>query len=213
MRRLANLFFIGGAAVLLSFGLPAAENPAQSPAHIRAKAPSVYAVDAQQSKLTWTAKKVTGSHTGNITVASGQLELDKNVLKGGSFTLDTRSITVTDVTNENMNGKLVGHLKSDDFFSVEKHPTANFVISSASPKGAGKYDVTGKLTIKGITKDISFPATVAVDGGKATATATITVDRTKFDIKYRSSNFFENLGDKAIYDDFTIEVALVANAK
>lgn len=212
MRRLATLFFISGATILLSFAAPAGENPVKTATHA-AKADAVYEVDHQQSKLTWTAKKMTGSHTGAINVAAGQLQIDNNVLKGGSFTLDTRSITVTDITNANMNGKLTGHLKSDDFFSVEKHPAATFVITSAVPKGGGNYDVTGNLTIKGITNAISFPATVAVSGGKATAKATVTVDRTKFDIKYRSNNFFENLGDKAIYDDFTLDVSLVANAK
>ena len=197
---------------MMSFAVPASENPAKPATHAKA-AYAVYQVDNQQSKLTWTAKKVTGSHAGAISVSAGQLDIDKNVLKGGSFTLDTRSITVTDITNADMNGKLVGHLKSDDFFSVEKHPTATFVITSATPKGGGNYDVTGNLTIKGITNPVSFPATVTVAGGQATAKATVTVDRTKFDIKYRSKNFFENLGDKAIYDDFTLDVTLVASAK
>lgn len=211
MRRLATLFFIGGATVLMSFASPATEKPVKAAKYAAARA--VYQVDNQQSKLSWLAKKVTGSHTGNIGISAGQLELDNNVLKGGSFTLDTRSITVTDITNPEANGKLTGHLKSDDFFSVEKHPTASFVITSVTPKGAGAYDVNGKLTIKGITNAISFPADVTVAGNQATAKATIKVDRTKFDIKYRSTNFFENLGDKAIYDDFTIDVVLVANAK
>lgn len=207
MRRLATFLFIGGAAVLLSFANPATEKTVKANTHKAARA--VYHVDAQQSKLTWGAKKVTGSHAGNINIASGQLELEGSALKGGAFTLDTRSITVTDITSE----RLTNHLKSDDFFSVEKHPTATFVITSVSPKGGNNFDVTGKLTIKGITNPISFPAEVAVAGGKATAKATIKVDRTKFDIKYRSTNFFENLGDKAIYDDFTLDVELVANAK
>jgi polyisoprenoid-binding protein YceI len=207
MRTLATLFFIGGATVLMSFAHPATEKPAKAVSHKAARA--VYQVDAQASKLTWAAKKVTGAHAGNINIASGQLELDGNALKGGSFTADTRSITVTDISSE----RLTNHLKSDDFFSVEKHPTANFVITSATPKGGSNYDVTGNLTIKGITNAVSFPAEVTVAGGKATAKATLKVDRTKFDIKYRSSNFFENLGDKAIYDEFTIDVVLVANAK
>lgn len=212
MRRLATLLFISGATILMSFAAPASENPAKPAVHAK-KAYAVYQVDHQQSKLTWNAKKMTGSHAGAISVSAGQLNIDNNVLKGGAFTLDTRSITVTDITNADMNGKLVGHLKSDDFFSVEKHPTATFVITSATSKGGGNYDVTGNLTIKGITNPVSFPATVNVSGGKATAKATVTVDRTKFDIKYRSKNFFENLGDKAIYDDFTLDVTLVANAQ
>lgn len=197
MQRLAAFLFLSSAIILMAFG----------------KVATVYSVDNSQSTLSWTAKKVTGSHTGTISVTSGKLEVDNNVLKGGNFQLDTRTIAVTDIKDAGMNGKLLGHLKSDDFFAVEKHPSASFVITGAAAKGGGNYDVTGNLTIKGITKPISFPATVTVAGGKATAKATIKVDRTKFDIKYRSNNFFENLGDKAIYDDFELDVTLVANAQ
>ena len=211
MQRLAAFLFIGGATILMSFANPVTE-PTSKVVVVAPRA-TVYQVDNAQSSLSWTAKKVTGSHSGNISVSSGKLEVDKNVLKGGSFELDTRSITVTDIKDANMNGKLLGHLKSDDFFSVDKHPSASFVITSAAAKGGGNYDVNGNLTIKGITKPISFPATVTVAGGKVTAKATIKVDRTKFDIKYRSNNFFENLGDKAIYDDFELDVTLVANAQ
>lgn len=203
MQRLAALFLIGGAAALMSFVNPFSSN----------KPATVYQVDNQQSKLNWKAKKVTGEHSGTISVSEGTLELENNALKGGAFTLDTRTITVTDITNPDMNKKLVGHLKNDDFFAVDKHPSANFVITSAVPKGNGNYDVTGKLTIKSITNSITFPAHVTVANGKATAKATITVDRTKFDIKYRSGNFFENLGDKTIYDDFELDVTLVASTK
>lgn len=203
MQRLAALFLIGGAAALMSFAHPFSSN----------KPVTVYQVDNQQSKLTWKAKKMTGEHTGTISVSQGTLELDNNALKGGTFTLDTRTITVTDITNPDMNKRLVGHLKNDDFFAVDKHPSANFVITSAVPKGNGNYDVTGKLTIKNITNNITFPAQVTIANGKATAKANITIDRTKFDIKFRSKNFFENLGDKTIYDDFELDVTLVANAQ
>ncbi|GAB3989617.1 YceI family protein [Spirosoma daeguense] len=171
---------------------------------------AAYKVDAQQSKLNWTAKKVTGEHAGTAPIRSGSLVLENGKLKGGSFDIDLKALTVTDITDAGNNAKLVGHLKSEDFFSVEKHPTASFVISSATPTGDGKYDVAGKLTIKGITNDIKFPTQLKSENGKLTATANVTVDRTKYDIKYRSKNYFENIGDKAIYDDFTLDVTLVA---
>ncbi|MCF2496381.1 YceI family protein [Dyadobacter sp. CY351] len=168
-------------------------------------------VDTKSSTITWGAKKVTGTHAGSVPVESGTLIVDGNKLKGGTFVADVKSLVVTDVTDKEMNGKLTGHLKSDDFFSVEKHPQAKLVISSVTPKGGDAYDVTGKLTIKGITQDVKFPATVKADAKKVTAVAKVTVDRTKYDIKFRSSNFFENLGDKAIDNDFTLDVNLVAN--
>jgi polyisoprenoid-binding protein YceI len=169
------------------------------------------AVDTKSSKVTWGAKKVTGTHAGTVPIESGSLIVDGDKLKGGSFVADVKSLVVTDVTDAEMNGKLTGHLKSDDFFSVEKHPQAKLVISSVTPKGGDAYDVVGKLTIKGITEEVKFPATVKSDAKKVTANAKVTVDRTKYDIKFRSSNFFENLGDKAIDNDFTLDVNLVAN--
>jgi len=168
-------------------------------------------VDAKSSKIVWGAKKVTGTHAGTIPLTSGSLVVDGDKLKGGSFVFDVKNLVVTDVTDAGMNGKLTTHLKSPDFFSVEAHPEAKFVISSVTPKGAGAYEVTGKLTIKGITNDVKFPATVKSEGKKITADAKIAVDRTKYDIKFRSANFFENLGDKAIDNEFTLDVSLVAN--
>lgn len=170
-----------------------------------------FKVDPGQSKLTWLAKKVTGEHAGTIQVRSGSLDVDNNILKGGSFELDTRTISVTDIEDKENNAKLLGHLKSDDFFAVDKFGTAKFVITSAQSKGSGLYQIKGNLTIKGITNEVTFPANVTVDNNKLVAKAKIKVDRTKYDIKFRSKSFFENLGDKTIYDDFDLDIQLVAN--
>lgn len=182
-----------------------AGGPAKSKA-----ADKTLSIDAKASKVVWVGKKVTGEHTGTVPISSGTLILDKDKLKGGSFTLDTKSLTVTDLTDNDSNGKLTGHLKGNDFFAVEKFPQSKLDITSVTAKGAGVYDVTGKLTIKGITNDVTFPATVKADGKAVAATAKITVDRTKYDIKFRSTNFFENLGDKAISNDFVLDVNLIA---
>lgn len=170
-----------------------------------------YKINPEQSKLTWLAKKVTGEHAGAINVSNGSLSLDGKVLKGGSFELDTKTITVTDITDKETNAKLLGHLKGDDFFAVEKFGKATFKITSAQKTTGDNYNVKGNLTIKGITHEVSFPAVVKQEGNKVTANAKITVDRTKYDIKFRSKSFFENLGDKTIYDDFELNVQLVAN--
>lgn len=206
MNRFQYLILIVFAVALSAFRL----NQAKSEKPKNAAKAVTYKVDEQNSKVTWLAKKVTGEHSGNVKVSSGTLVLENNVLKGGSFDIDTRSISVTDVTDAEANGKLLGHLKSDDFFAVDKFPAAKFVISSVKATGAGQYDVKGKLTIKGITNDVSFPATIKTEGNKVQADAKITIDRTKYGIKFRSKNFFENLGDKTIYDDFDINVALAA---
>jgi polyisoprenoid-binding protein YceI len=168
-------------------------------------------VDLQNSKATWIGKKFTGEHTGNVRFSNGQFQVANGKLKGGSFELNLNSITVTDITDASSNAKLVGHLKGDDFFGVAKHPTASFAIVSANHINGDDYNIKGKLTIKGITQDIEFPANVKLSKDKVQARAKITVNRTKFDIKYGSKSFFDNLGDKFIYDDFELEVDLVAS--
>ncbi|MEH6309139.1 YceI family protein [Olivibacter sp. CPCC 100613] len=178
---------------------------------IKSKNAVNYKIDQQKSKITWLAKKVSGEHSGEIKIASGNLNFDGQHLIGGDFILDTRSISVTDVKDKETNGKLVGHLKNDDFFAVEKFPEARFVITNVKKKSDGLYDVQGNLTIKGITKPISFSATTKVVDQQIVANAKIRVNRTDYGIKFRSTNFFENLGDKAIYDDFDLQVNLVAN--
>lgn len=176
-------------------------------------APVKYKADTSASTLNWHAKKVTGEHFGTVPVSTGELLVDNGVVKSGSFEIDVAALTVTDLTDKGMNDKLTGHLKSDDFFSVEKFPKANFVISSVTKKSGNDYTVKGKLTIKGKTDDVEFPATIVTAGKQLTATAKIVVDRTKYDIRYGSKKFFDNIGDKAIYDDFELDLKLVANAE
>ncbi len=167
---------------------------------------TTYSVDTKASKVYWTGKKVTGEHTGYINLAGGEVFVDGTAVTGANLNLDVTSIEVTDLQGE-WKDKLVGHLKSDDFFSAEKHPVANFKITSY------KNDkVTGDLTIKGITNEVSFPAEVKVDGDALTASGTASIDRTKWDIKYRSGKFFSDLGDNMIHDEFEIKFELKATA-
>lgn len=168
-------------------------------------APKVVNVNKSASSVAWLAKKVTGEHNGTVGISAGALNVDGNKLVGGNFTIDLKSIKDLDITDANYNQKFIGHISSGDFFEVEKFPTATFVIT----KVAGNQ-VTGNLTVKGITKSITFPAEIAVKGGKVTAKANITIDRTDFNIRYGSKKFFESIGDKAIYDDFALTVSLVS---
>lgn len=172
---------------------------------------ATYKVDAAKSSLTWVGKKVTGEHTGNINVKEGAFVVDANKVTGGQFTFDMNSMTCTDLADKDYNAKLMGHLKGDDFFSTVKHPTSTFKITKVTPKGGDLYDITGNMTIKGITNAVNFPATVKMVGNQITAMGKATLDRTKYDIRYGSKSFFENIGDKAIYDDFTIDMKLAAN--
>ncbi len=169
-----------------------------------------YKVEAGKSKVEWLAKKVTGQHNGTVALTSGNLVVSGDKITGGSFTVDMTSIVCLDLTGE-WNGKLVGHLKSDDFFSVENNPSSKFEITKVV-ESAGNTTIEGNLTIKGITKPISFPASVSKKGNIIVAIATIKIDRTKYDIKYGSKSFIEGIGDKAIDDDFELKVNLVASA-
>lgn len=168
-------------------------------------------VNVEKSNIAWNGYKVTGSHNGNIQLKSGNLDFDGDKLVGGAFDIDMASITCNDLEGE-WNQKLVGHLKSDDFFSVDKYPTAKFVITQVVSRGTpGDYKIVGDLTIKGITKEIKFLANVKEEDGQKVATAEIKVDRSEFNVRFGSGSFFDNLGDKTIYDEFDLEVTLVSS--
>ncbi|QMU30021.1 YceI family protein [Adhaeribacter radiodurans] len=180
------------------------------------KAVAVTTLDADPaaSTINWTAKKVGGQHTGTVKLTKGSLQVNGKKLVGGNFVMDMTTITDLDITNEEFNKKLTGHLKSEDFFSVEKNPTSTFKITKAAPiagakAGEANYTITGDLTIKGITNPITFPATVKVDGANAEASAKVEVDRIKHDIKFRSS-MLGTAADKIIDDIFVMDIKLVA---
>ena len=162
-------------------------------------------INTTKSQINWVGKKVTGQHSGTINFKDGVLNMKAGKLTGGNFTVDMKSITVTDLKAGEGKEKLEGHLKADDFFGSDKFATAKLVFKTVKAKTAGVYTVTADLTLKNITKPVTFDLTV----GKNAATTTFKVDRTKYDIKYNSGNFFENLGDKTIYDEFDLTVNLV----
>ena len=156
-------------------------------------------VKINESKVVWKGYKVTGSHEGTVEIKSGSLAFDNDKLVGGEFVMDMTTIGSTDLEGE-YKGKLDGHLKSDDFFGVASHPTASLVFKSVTASGKNDYDVTADLTIKGITHPVSFK--ISIYGRKATAS--LKVDRSKYDVRYGSPSFFNDLKDKAIYDEFDL---------
>jgi polyisoprenoid-binding protein YceI len=157
------------------------------------------AIKIENSKIVWKGYKVTGSHQGIIAIKSGHLNFKEDKLTGGAFTIDMSTITNTDLEGE-YKGKLEGHLKSDDFFGVEKFPTASLIFTKVKSTGKNSYEVTGDITIKGKTETLSF--NVSVYGNKANVS--LKIDRTKFDVRYGSTSFFDGLKDKAIYDEFDL---------
>lgn len=159
-------------------------------------------VDIKESNITWKGYKVTGEHFGTITLKEGTLVFDGKKLVDGNFVMDMKTINATDLEGE-WKDKLDGHLKSEDFFGVEKNPTATLDFTNVKGNG-NSYTVTANLTIKKITHPITF--TLDVDGN--TATTSFKIDRTKYDIKYGSASFFDDLKDKAIYDEFDLNATL-----
>jgi polyisoprenoid-binding protein YceI len=163
-----------------------------------------YKVDTELSSIDWIGRKVTGLHNGKIKIASGELVVSGNAVKGGTFVMDMNSITSD-------SERLTGHLKTDDFFSVDKNPTSKFVITKVASAGKDRINVTGNLTIKGITQQITFPASVKKEDGAIVAVAkNVLVNRAKFDIRYGSKSFFNDIGNKAIDDEFELAINLVA---
>jgi polyisoprenoid-binding protein YceI len=160
--------------------------------------------DTAKTKLFWLGEKVTGQHTGTIKLQSGWLDLEDNKIVSGEFNIDMATLQET----EN-NAQLMGHLKSDDFFGVVKFPVAKLVLTGSTPLDKGSGTVTGNLTIKDITNPIEFKATMQKKDEGTWFYANITVDRTKYNIRYGSGSFFDNLGDKTIYDDFRLKVNLL----
>lgn len=160
-------------------------------------------IDVSKSSINWVGKKVTGQHSGTVNFKEGAIVFKGKKVSGGSFTVDMTSLTATDLQGE-YQGKLNGHLKADDFFGTDKFPTAKLVFKTIAVKAANVYSVTADLTIKGITKPVTFDLATTADS----ASTKFNVDRTKYDIKYGSGSFFDNLGDKTINDEFELAVTL-----
>ncbi|TCC88346.1 YceI family protein [Pedobacter hiemivivus] len=169
--------------------------------------PVTYKVDVEKSSLTWTGKKLTGSHNGTIDLLSGSLQFDGKKLAGGNFV-----INMTTIKDADKSANLEKHLKADDFFGVDKFPTTTFVIKKITAGTGNIVNVTGDLTIKDVTNSITFPALIAwnADGSVSATADKITIDRTKYGIKFRSKGMFPDIGDKMIYDDFDLSIKLIA---
>ena len=163
------------------------------------------AVNTEKSTINWLGKKIGGQHEGLIKLKNGVLEEKNGKIVSASFVIDMTSLINTDLQDEGYNKKLVGHLKSDDFFGVEKHPTATLNITKATKFSNGKASITGKLRIKGKTETITFD----IVKNENTYTAKIEIDRSKYDVKYGSTSFFDSLGDKAIDDIFILNIKLL----
>lgn len=170
-----------------------------------------YTANVTESSIAWQGFKPTGKHNGTINIADGSFDVTDGKIASGSFTIDMNSIVDLDIpAEEKGNAKLVGHLKSADFFDVEKFPTATFEVTGLE-ESEGKTMLSGNLTLKEKTNNITFPVSVSNDGNTLMLTSeTFTIDRSKWDVKYGSKSFFDNLGDKFINDDIELTVSVMA---
>ena len=168
-----------------------------------------FIIDADASSIEWFGEKVTGwSHTGTLRLLKGNLNVLGDELQAGNFVADMSSMgEINSVMPEEKQAKLMGHLRSPDFFDVEQYPTSSFAISEVSTDS-----IRGNLTIKGISHAIAMPYTLSVEGEELKANATFTFDRSRWDIRYGSGSFFEDLGDELIKDEIDMKVTLVAHA-
>lgn len=166
-----------------------------------------YTVDPASSSVTWTGSKVTGSHNGNIAIQSGNIILNDNQLSGGEFTIDMNSLVNKDLEGDAENkGKLEGHLKSDDFFATEKYPTSKFVITKVDHKADNKADISGNLTLKDITKNITFTADILQSTPETfAAKADFNINRKDWGVVYTG------MQDDLIADEVNFKVNLKAN--
>lgn len=185
----------------------------------------VYVANTNQSNVDWQGWKPTGNHLGTIDISGGELEVDNGDIVGGSFTFDMNSITVVDLKDPDDNAKLTGHLKSADFFEVSTYPEAVFEITEVKPIDGTKIDkskekgdlvpthaITGNLTMKDITKSITFNAKVDMTKNQIKAqTNQFFIDRAQWNVRYGSKSFFDDLKDKFINDEMGITITLIAN--
>jgi len=178
-------------------------------------APTRYPVDAKASTITWEGTKVTGAHNGDIQVSNGLITVTDGLISAATVIIDMTTINTLDLDG-GAKESLDGHLSSDDFFGVESFPTAQFELLNLNPLRGGEnganFTASGKVTIKGRTDEVSFPVKVDMTEGGATISGDMVLDRSKFDVQFRSKSFFDvkDLGDKLIYDEFTIGFTLVA---
>ncbi|MDM8001801.1 MAG: YceI family protein [Bacteroidota bacterium] len=168
--------------------------------------------DAAATVIDWKGDKIVGSfHVGTIDLKSGWLTVDGSSITGGEFIVDMNSIKNSDLKDEKMRERLVGHLKSDDFFGVEKFPLSRLVITGSSKTTDGRTLFRGSLTIKEATHPVEFTATETKSGNVVTYVAAINFDRSLYDVRFGSGKFFSNLGDNAINDEIKLNVKLVLN--
>ena len=168
-----------------------------------------YTIDLTKSKLRWAAKKLTGSHWGNIRLKSGIVKINNNLPIAGEFIVDMKTIEVIDTKGSIWGKKLQSHLHSKDFFDTENYPEAKLSIKKAIMRN-GRFIIDADLSIKSIMHPIEFVCEIFQSGDLASARGKMEIDRTLYDVTYRSARYFPNIGDRMIHDIFTVNFEIDA---
>ena len=168
-----------------------------------------YTIDLTRSKLRWVAKKLTGSHWGNIRLKSGIVKIKNNLPIAGEFIVDMKTIEVMDTKGSMWGKKLQSHLHSKDFFDTENYPEAKLSIKKVTMRN-GRFIIDADLTIKSIMHPIEFVCEIFQSDNIASARGKVEIDRTLYDVTYRSARYFPNIGDRMIHDIFTIDFEIDA---
>ena len=206
--------FRGGLEEWRAAGLPCEGDPSSAPREEK-PADGVHAVDLEKSRVEWTGRSLTGAHTGTVRLLRGEIEVRGGQPVRASFTLDMQSIENTDIEDEGMREILVRHLKSDDFFHVEKYPEAGFRLTKIEPiagatPGTPNAKVTGQLTLKDVTRELTFAAILGpTPDGTLAADAHFDIDRTLWNVRYGSGKFYEKLGKHLVNDTISLGLKVV----
>jgi polyisoprenoid-binding protein YceI len=207
-----NIFIIGIVITLISCNSkPSGEKTSAGDAQAVSQAAGVeYVLNTDSAYINWTGSKPGKDHFGVVSVTEGKVNVSEDKIVSGSFTIDLNTITDKDLEDAEWSGKLVGHLKSPDFFDVAQFPTAKFEIVSVTEKAsADSVLITGNLTMKGISKSVSFPAFVKIDDSQISASSsTFAIDRTQWGVNYGSKSIFAELKDKFINDEVKLSLNL-----
>ena len=206
--------FRGGLEEWRAAGLPIEGDPSRAPRETP-PADGVHAIDLEKSRVEWTGRSLTGAHSGTVKLRRGEIEVRGGQPVRASFTLDMRSIENTDIDDAEMREMLVRHLKSDDFFDVEKFPEAEFRLTKIEPlagatPGSPNAQVTGELTLKDVTRELTFPAILGpTPDGTLAADAHFDIDRTLWNVRYGSGKFYEKLGKHLVNDTISLGLKIV----
>lgn len=212
--RILNIFMMVAIAIAVVGCKKKADEAKTGSAEDAAKAEATsvkYLANKDLSTIEWKGFKPTGTHNGTIRIDNGVMTVNNGKIESGTFLVNMKSIVVKDIpVDDEDNGKLTGHLKSADFFDVEKFPTAAFEVTGFEVKD-GKNLLSGNLTMKDKKNNITFPVTVNETGDMLELSSeAFTIDRSKWEVKYGSKTFFDNLGDRFINDDIELKFSLKA---